>query len=44
MKRPVNDIYDIERSWLGLDAPISRRDFLNGSLAAGGIIGLTRQA
>jgi spermidine dehydrogenase len=33
MKRPVNDI---ERSGLGLDAPISRRDFLNGSLAAAG--------
>jgi spermidine dehydrogenase len=33
MKRPVNDT---ERSWLGLDAPISRRDFLNGSLVAAG--------
>src|SRR5271167_586299 len=33
MKRPVNDT---ERGWLGLDAPISRRDFLNGSLAAAG--------
>ena len=33
MKRPVNDT---ERSWLGLDAPISRRDFLNGSLAVAG--------
>src|SRR3984957_15834851 len=33
LKRPVDDI---ERSWLGLDAPISRRDFLNGSLAAAG--------
>jgi spermidine dehydrogenase len=33
MKRPVNDT---ERRWLGLDAPISRRDFLNGSLAAAG--------
>src|SRR6202035_725147 len=33
MKRPVNDA---ERSGLGLDAPISRRDFLNGSLAAAG--------
>jgi spermidine dehydrogenase len=33
MKRPVNDT---ERSRLGLDAPISRRDFLNGSLAAAG--------
>src|ERR1700722_791065 len=33
MKRAVNDA---ERGWLGLDAPISRRDFLNGSLAAAG--------
>jgi spermidine dehydrogenase len=33
MKRPVNDA---ERGWLGLDAPISRRDFLNGSLAGMG--------
>jgi spermidine dehydrogenase len=33
MKRPVTDT---ERSWLGLDAPISRRDFLNGGLAAAG--------
>ncbi|MGO9935675.1 MAG: NAD(P)-binding protein [Steroidobacteraceae bacterium] len=33
MKQPVNDT---ERGWLGLDAPISRRDFLNGSLAAVG--------
>jgi spermidine dehydrogenase len=33
MKRRVNDS---ERAWLGLDAPISRRDFLNGSLAAAG--------
>ena len=33
MKRPINDT---ERSWLGFDAPISRRDFLNGSLAAAG--------
>ncbi len=33
MKRPVNDA---ERDWLGLDAPISRRDFLNGTLAAAG--------
>src|SRR5580692_904440 len=33
MKRPVNDT---ERGWLGLDAPISRRDFLNGTLAAAG--------
>jgi spermidine dehydrogenase len=33
MKRPVDDA---ERSRLGLDAPISRRDFLNGSLAAAG--------
>jgi spermidine dehydrogenase len=32
-ERPVNDT---ERSRLGLDAPISRRDFLNGSLAAAG--------
>jgi spermidine dehydrogenase len=31
MKRPVKDT---ERDWLGLDAPISRRDFLNGTLAA----------
>jgi hypothetical protein len=30
MKRPVKDI---KRGWLGLDAPISRRDSLNGSLA-----------
>ena len=29
-------VNDIERSRLGLDAPISRRDFLNGSLAAAG--------
>ena len=35
MKRPVTDT---ERSRLGLDAPISRRDFLNGSLAAGGAL------
>src|SRR6202050_1473220 len=33
MKGPVNDT---ERGWLGLDAPISRRDFLNGSLAGAG--------
>jgi spermidine dehydrogenase len=33
MKRPANDT---ERGWLGLDAPISRRDFLSGSLAAAG--------
>ena len=33
MKRPANDA---ERAWLGIDAPISRRDFLNGSLAAAG--------
>jgi spermidine dehydrogenase len=33
MKRPVNDT---ERGWLGLDVPISRRDFLNGSLVAAG--------
>ena len=33
MKRPVDDT---ERRRLGLDAPISRRDFLNGSLAAAG--------
>ena len=33
MKRPVNDT---ERGWLGLDAPINRRDFLNGSLVAAG--------
>jgi spermidine dehydrogenase len=33
MKRPVSDT---ERGWLGLDAPISRRDFLNGSLAGAG--------
>jgi spermidine dehydrogenase len=33
MKRPVNDA---ERGWLGLDAPISRRDFINGGLAAAG--------
>src|SRR5271168_5149403 len=33
MKRPVTDT---ERGWLGLDAPISRRDFLNGSLAVAG--------
>ena len=33
MKRPVNDT---ERASLGLDAPISRRDFLNGSLVAAG--------
>jgi hypothetical protein len=33
MKRPVNDT---ERGWLGLDAPISRRDFVNGSLAVAG--------
>jgi spermidine dehydrogenase len=33
MKRSVDDT---ERAWLGLDAPISRRDFLNGSLAAAG--------
>jgi spermidine dehydrogenase len=31
MKRPVNDT---ERGKLGLDAPITRRDFLNGSLAS----------
>jgi hypothetical protein len=38
MKRPVNDS---ERSWLGLDTLISRRDFLNGSLvAAGGAVAL----
>jgi spermidine dehydrogenase len=30
-------VNDIERSRLGLDVPISRRDFLNGSLAAAGI-------
>jgi len=29
-------VSDIERGRLGLDAPISRRDFLNGSLAAAG--------
>ena len=29
-------VNDIERSRLGLDVPISRRDFLNGSLAAAG--------
>jgi spermidine dehydrogenase len=29
-------VNDTERSRLGLDAPISRRDFLNGSLAAAG--------
>jgi spermidine dehydrogenase len=33
MTRPVNET---ERSRLGLDTPISRRDFLNGSLAAAG--------
>ncbi len=33
MKRSLDDR---ERSRLGLDAPISRRDFLNGSLAAAG--------
>jgi spermidine dehydrogenase len=33
MKQPANDT---ERGCLGLDAPISRRDFLNGSLAAAG--------
>jgi spermidine dehydrogenase len=33
MKRPVNDG---ERRSLGLDAPISRRDFLNGALIAAG--------
>jgi len=33
MKGPVNDT---KRGWLGLDAPISRRDFLNGSLAGAG--------
>jgi spermidine dehydrogenase len=33
MRRRVDDT---ERRWLGLDAPISRRDFLNGSLAAAG--------
>src|SRR3984885_1927131 len=33
MTRPVNGT---ERSRLGLDTPISRRDFLNGSLAATG--------
>lgn len=33
MTRPVNEA---ERSRLGLDTPISRRDFLNGSLAAAG--------
>jgi hypothetical protein len=31
VKRPVNDT---ERNWLGRDAPINRRDFLNGSVAA----------
>ena len=33
MKRKMSDA---ERQRLGLDAPISRRDFLNGSLAAAG--------
>ena len=33
MTRPVNEA---ERSRLGLDTPISRRDFLNGSLAGAG--------
>ena len=33
MKRLISDS---ERAWLGLDRPISRRDFLNGSLAAAG--------
>src|ERR1700722_7920486 len=33
MKRAVNDA---ERDALGLDAPISRRDFLNGTLVAAG--------
>jgi spermidine dehydrogenase len=33
MKRPVNET---EQDGLGLDAPISRRDFLNGSLVAAG--------
>lgn len=33
MTRPVSDG---ERRVLGLDAPISRRDFLNGSLIAAG--------
>ena len=32
-KPPANDT---ERGWLGLDAPISRRDFLNGSIAFAG--------
>ena len=42
MKRPVNDT---ERSRLGLDAPISRRDFLNGSLVvAGSALGLPASA
>jgi spermidine dehydrogenase len=35
MKRSVNDE---ERSSLGLDAPISRRDFLNGGLIAAGSV------
>ena len=32
----LTKVSDVERSRLGLDAPISRRDFLNGSLAAAG--------
>jgi spermidine dehydrogenase len=34
VRRPIDEA---ERRQLGLDAPISRRDFLNGSLLAGGV-------